>query len=172
MHEPPLIRWRYLVLINLAVAFYNVAVIWLMQLDIFPTWRFIPTSEFGRVQGQHFWRLFLVVFPKAGLAIVLAFLLYRLRPPGLPSQALKLGVVIQISLWLLTALLWGRWQGQIALPGSEPVPVLGPANYALYQKMLSTHWVRVALITAYGALSFWLAVRTFIREERLPDQTT
>ena len=40
------------------------------------------------------------------------------------------------------------------------------SNYELYLLFFNTHWIRVALITAYGVLAFWLSVRTFIRDER------
>lgn len=90
-------------------------------------------------------RLFFVVFPQAALATLGALAL--LRSLEIPKAALWLGLSIQLSLWLLTALLWGRWQGQIAL-GATPPGHLGPANAELYQLLVATHWLRVALITS------------------------
>lgn len=151
------------VLANVVVAAYNVAVIWLMQLIIYPSWAFIPTDQFGDAQGVHFWRLFLVVFPQAVLATVLAIMLWRRPPPEAPAVALRAGVVIQVALWVLTAALWGRWQGQLALGSADgavadgAVGPLGPANAELYQLLVNTHWLRVALITAHGVLAVWVA---------------
>jgi hypothetical protein len=31
-----------------------------------------------------------------------------------------------------------------------------------YLLLLGTHWLRVALITASGALAFWMAMRSFL----------
>ncbi|HEX6971518.1 MAG TPA: hypothetical protein VF234_04815 [Limnochordia bacterium] len=150
---------------NLAVSWYNVAVIWLMQLDIYPSWAYVPSEIFGRLQGMHFYQLFLTVYPQAILATVLSFVMLRRRPTGVARPLLVSGVVIQCSLWLLTALLWGRWQGQIALPTSTPTPALGPANTALYETLVQTHWLRVALITAYALIASTV-VRAALKEAR------
>lgn len=148
------------ILANLAVSAYNVAVIWLMQVIIYPSWPFVPTAAFPDAQGVHFWRLFIVVFPQAALATALAVLLLRRRPPGASVVALRLGLVVQVALWVLTAALWGRWQGEIAFAQGGAGDGFGPANARLYDLLVDTHWLRVALITAYMALAIWLARTT------------
>lgn len=150
---------RRLLVLNLAVSWYNVAVIWLMQTLIYPLWAYLPTAEFGAIQGRHFWWLFALVFPQAALATVLSLGLVR-RPPLCSLRwVLRLGVAIQIALWVLTAALWGRWQAQLALPGAAPTPLLGPADQGLYELLVDTHWLRVGLITAYALLASWLIVK-------------
>ena len=114
---------------------------------IYPSWAFVLSADFGHAQGEHFVRLFIVVFPQAALATLDSLALLRWRPGAVPPAALWVGLGIQLSLWLLTALLWGRWQGQIAL-GATPPGRLGPANAELYQLLVATHWLRVALITS------------------------
>lgn len=79
------LRWQALVLSNVIVASYNLAVIWLVQLDVFYTWRYIPTEVFGQVQGEHFWRLFIIVFPQAIAAFVIAVWLLRVRPESISA---------------------------------------------------------------------------------------
>lgn len=150
-------NWNTLVLANLALSFYNLAVIWLMQLDVFYTWRYIPTELFGQVQGEHFWKLFITVFPQAILTTLISGLLLKSRPVDVPTFPLVLGFGLQLLVWLLTAIMWGRWQGQIAIvPPHEVPPTIGPANYRLYQVLINTHWIRVAIITAYAVLAAWL----------------
>lgn len=145
------------VLTNLVVSAYNVAVIWLMQLIIYPSWAFIPTATFGEAQGIHFWRLFIVVFPQAALATGLAIAMWRRPPAGVPMTAVRLGLVTQVALWVLTAGLWGRWQGELAFADGGSATALGPADTQLYELLLNTHWLRVALITGYGFLAVWMA---------------
>lgn len=147
-----------LLVLNLVVSWYNVAVIWLMQTLIYPLWAYLPTAEFGAIQGRHFWWLFALVFPQATFATVLSLWLVRKRPPRTPRWALRLGAVIQLALWVLTAALWGRWQAQLALPNADPAPSLGPADHGLYELLVDTHWLRVGLITAYALLASWLVV--------------
>lgn len=163
-------RWHALVLANLALSFYNVAIIWTMQLDVFYSWRYIPSDLFGQAQGQHFLRLFITVFPQALLTTILAGLLLKLRPKAIMRWPLRLAFGLQLLLWLLTAILWGRWQGQIAtLPPGASAPMLGPANHRLYQTLLNTHWLRVGMITVYALIAAWLAKRTFLPSARSSD---
>ena len=44
-----------LLLLNLALAFYNVGAIWAHQVDIFPSWRLVGADNFERVHTFH-WR--------------------------------------------------------------------------------------------------------------------
>lgn len=150
-------------LVNLALSFYNVAIIWVMQLDVFYTWRYIPSELVGQAQGEHFGKLFITVFPQAVLATLISGVLLTRRPPGIPKSPLVFGFGLQMLVWLLTALLWGRWQAQIAVaPSGGTQPLLGPANYERYQVLIETHWIRVGMITAYAILAAWLASRTFL----------
>lgn len=168
MNNKPPNRFQFLVLTNLALSFYNLAVIWLMQMDVFYTWRYIPTELFGQVQGEHFRKLFITVFPQAILTTLISGLLLKRRPEYVPKFPLVFGLVLQLLVWLLTALMWGRWQGEIALTISSAGNnyTLGPANYKLYQLLVNTHWIRVGIITAYAILSAWLAGRTFLKIRR------
>lgn len=148
-----------LMVLNVGVSWYNVAVIWLMQTLIYPLWAYLPTADFGAIQGRHFWWLFALVFPQAVLATVLSWRLVRVRPSHISLWMLRLGIAIQLALWLLTAAFWGRWQAQIALPGAETTSLLGPADYGLYELLVNTHWLRVGLITTYALLASWIVVR-------------
>jgi hypothetical protein len=159
--------WYYLVFINVIVSFYNLAVIWLMQLDVFYSWRYIPSEVFevfevfGKMQGEHFWSLFVTVFPQAIVALVLSFLLIQYRHPVISLKCLWLGALLQILIWLLSAVFWGRWQGQIAIPLHSVVThSLGPANFELYQTLMKTHWLRVLLIPAYWILAVWIGLKS------------
>jgi hypothetical protein len=157
---------RWLLLGNLVVSWYNVAVIWLMQVMIYPSWALARTADFGDLQGFHFWRLFSVVFPQAGLSVLGAVAMLRWRPPRVSVRAVWLGISLQVAAWALTAAFWGRWQARIALPVPDrSLPAIGPANRDLYHTLLTTHWVRVALLTAYGALLFWMAASSFLSEQ-------
>lgn len=161
MKNKPLDGFRFLVLTNLALSFYNLAVIWIMQMDIFYTWRYIPTELFGQVQGEHFWKLFITVFPQAILTTLISGLLLKRRPEYVPKFPLVFGLLLQLLVWLLTALMWGRWQGEIALMTSSIVNKLGPANYELYELLINTHWIRVIIITTYAILASWIAMSVF-----------
>jgi GNAT superfamily N-acetyltransferase len=94
--------------------------------------------------------------------------LLKVRPEGISTNLLRLGVGVQMLIWVLTALLWGRWQGQIAIPTpTSSAQALGPANWQLYQTLHHTHWIRVGLITVYWILAVWLAWKAIERNSKV-----
>ncbi len=148
---------------NLAVAFYNMAAMWLFQLDVYPSWSGIPTADFGPAQNTHLLAVAAAVFPPALAATVFATILVVTRPRTYPAGLLRAGLVLQTVTWALTAFVFGPWQGRLTEGGAsvDVAPrALGPANEHAYHAFVYTHWVRVALVTAYAALAWWLAVRT------------
>ena len=151
---------RWLLLINLAVSFYSVGAIWLMQGLIYPLWSDVSTRDFPSFQNEHLVHLFYVVFPQAGVAVLLALAMLWWRPPYVPRWALWLAVGLQAAWIIGTILWWGQWQAQLATPVG-PLPVMGPPNAALFQQLLTTHWIRVAIISAAGVLAFWMTVVSF-----------
>ena len=53
---------------------------------------------------------------------------------------------------VLTALMWGRWQAALS---TDPLGAHSP----FLEKILSTHWIRTALVTAYALILFvWVAL--------------
>lgn len=71
------------------------------------------------------------------------------RPPGVPSWALWLGFGLQIVLYGLTAVLWGPLMARLSTAD-------GGLVLPLYRKLMVNHWLRVAIVTAYGILLFWM----------------
>ena len=136
-------------LLNLALAFYNVGTIWAHEVDIFRSWKLVPPDAFQRVQAVHWRKLPYWVLLPVGLGLVGSISLIWYKPVHSPAWAVWCALGCQIAAHVLTALLWGRWQAKLS---KDP---LGPASPYL-AKILSTHWIRTMLINAYGAiLLFW-----------------
>ena len=55
-------------LLNLALAFYNVGTIWAHEVDIFRSWKLVDANSFARVQGAHWRKLPYWIFLPVGLA--------------------------------------------------------------------------------------------------------
>jgi hypothetical protein len=147
---------RWLLLFNLAAGFYGVGNVWLVQLTCYPLWTYVGPAEYEAY--HNFWWHSIwgdILFPSV-LAFLGAIAMLRWRPFGVPKGALWLGVGLQVLLWVLTALMWGRWMAQL-------IQVSGPVYGALFHKMLVTHWLRVAIVTGYGILQFWI-VSVSLRE--------
>ena len=87
-----------------------------------------------------------IVLAPALLVFLGALLIIRWRPPGVPGWETWLGAGPQLAVALGTGLWWGPIMAGLERPGGG----LSPERYSL---LLSTHWLRVAIVTAYGLLS-------------------
>jgi len=134
-------------MLNLALAFYNVGTIWAHEVDIFRSWKLLPTDAFHRVQEVHWRKLPYWVLLPVGLALVGSVSLIWYHPQNSPVWAVWSALGCQTASHILTAILWGRWQAKLS---KDP---LGPASPYL-GKTLSTHWIRTLLINAYAFILF------------------
>lgn len=131
---------RFLIL-NLALAFYNVGTIWAHEVDIFRTWRLVDRGSFHRIQAAHWRKLPYWVFIPVGLALAGSTALIWFHPARSPSWGIWGGVGFQLASLVLTGALWGPWQA--ALSRDEQ----GPESRYL-ARILETHWLRTLLVNA------------------------
>jgi len=140
---------RVFLLLNLALAFYNVGTIWAHEVDIFRSWKLVPQDAFHNVQAVHWRKLPYWVLLPVGLGLAGSIALIWYRPVDSPAWAVWCALACQIAAHVLTALMWGPWQAKLS---KDP---LGPTSPYL-ARILSTHWIRTMLINANGAvLLFW-----------------
>lgn len=140
-------------LLNLALAFYNVGTIWAHEVDIFRTWALlVDPSTFHAVQRVHWRKLPYWIFTPVGLALLGSIALVWYHPAYLPAWAIWGVLGCQIASIALTAAFWGRWQARLA---QDPLGSQSPH----LAKILRTHWVRTLLITAYAVLMLLWAIR-------------
>lgn len=77
-------------------------------------------------------------------------------PPGVPRWVVWLALAVQVVTYVATAFWWGP--GQALLHGAK----LADGSLDPYDRQLvMTNWLRVALITAAGALELWIAAKRF-----------
>jgi len=134
-------------LLNLAVAFYNMGTIWAHEVDIFRSWRLLAPSDFHRVQRAHWRKLPWWVLLPAGLSFVGSLVLIAYRPVHSPPWALWSLLCCQVAAYGLTAAFWGPWQAKLS---KDP---LGSGSPFLV-RILATHWIRTSLITAVAVILF------------------
>jgi hypothetical protein len=158
-----------LLLINLALGFYGFGVVWMVQLSAYPLWAYVGLNE---IQAYHnaWWQSIWgpVLFP-AGMEFVGALLMIRWRPKYVSTRAVWLGVILQIA-WVVGTAIW--WAPLMMSLGS----VRGEFSAIQYGELLTTHWIRVGLLTGYAVLIFWMAAKSWIKpmepEERSPPATS
>jgi hypothetical protein len=119
-------------LLNLALAFYNVGTIWAHEVDIFRSWKLIDPKDFPAVQSTHWKKLRYWIFTPVGLTFAGAVALIWYHPVGSPSWAIWGNIGCQLLALILTAALWGRWQASLS---RDP---LGSHSHYL-NRILATH---------------------------------
>lgn len=144
---------KIFLLLVLVTSFYNIGVIWLMEVEIFPSWKLMDFESYKIVRGAHWKNLPFAVFIPAAITLVGSIGLLKFHPYKTPSWTLWIGFAIQLLTYILTGFMWGRWQAELTFGE------LGPDSDVL-NKLLSTHWIRTMLLTGYGLVMFWATVKT------------
>ncbi len=139
-------------LLNLVLAFYNVGTIWAMEVDIFRSWRPLDPGTFLSVQTIHWKKLPYWIFIPVILAFVGSIILFWYHPDSIPTWEIWAVFLIQLISHILTAIFWGQWQAKLSkdkLGGASPY----------LEKILRTHWIRTALINAYGLMLLFITIQ-------------
>jgi len=145
---------KIFLLANMALAFYLVGAIWAHEVDIFRSWKLVDANSFHAVQRAHWEKLVYWVFIPLGLALLGSVGLVWFHPSGSPSWAIKSNLGLLVSALFLTTIFWGRWQMKLSEDSA--------GRDSIYlDKILKTHWVRTALVSAYGLVMLAWAIVLF-----------
>ena len=150
---------QWVQLISLAASCYNVGTILMTQLG-YRLWARVGHAEFADYHKAWWygWRgIQPIAFPSGIIATLGALAQLGWRSPRVPSWLVWLNITMWMQAWITTALWWGRWQAELKQARQEDGS-LDP----LFRRLLTTHWLRVALFTAGGVLQFWMAVKSFL----------
>jgi len=146
MHFPD-----WVLICTLALAWYHVGIIWLVQVIAWPLFAHVGRNEF---EGYHlaWWRgIRYVIFVPSALILAGIILLLRFPPAGVPMATLWTSLGLYVLIYVLTAAWWGPQQAKLKDPTSTRLKLI-----------LRTHWVRTALVSGLG-LSLLLALIARVR---------
>jgi hypothetical protein len=137
-------------LANMALACYNVGIIWAHEIDIFRSWRLLDLETFRAVQTRHWKNLPYWVFGPVSVSLAGSVALVWYHPARSMAWAIWGNLGCQLLSHLLTALMWGRWQAALSVDPSGP-------RSPFLDRILRTHWIRTALINAHALILFvWM----------------
>jgi hypothetical protein len=146
-------KTQWLLLGTCALSFYGMGQVWLVQLSSYRLWAYVGESEF-RSYHQAWWRsIWGVILAPAVLLLIGALLMLWWRAPGVPVWATWLGAALQIALLLGTAAWWGPLMARLETDAGG----LSPERYHL---LMTTHWIRVGIVSAYGLLALWMLTQS------------
>ncbi len=133
-------------IINLAIGFYAVGIVWANEVDIFRSWQHIhDVGDFREVWHAHWRKLWYWGLIPVGMEFAGAIGLIFFPPDGSPAWAIWGNFSCQLLSLVLTVLFWEQWQAKLS---GDP---LGPRSPYL-AKIYRTHWVRASLTTAYAMI--------------------
>jgi hypothetical protein len=144
---------QLLLLMTSALALYGIGQVWLVQMSSYRLWAFVGPREFSAYHMAWWRSIWGVVLAPAALVFLGAVLMLWWRAPGVPLWAVWLGLGLQIALAAGTAAWWGPLMARL----EDASGGLLRNRYAL---LMETHWLRVAIVTAYGLLTLWMLARS------------
>jgi hypothetical protein len=136
-----------------ALSWFNAGVVWLIQFSCYPLWPYVGRSEFWNYHGVWWQSTWGVVFVPSAVAVAGSILLLRLAPRKLPRWSLWLGLGVQIAVQLVTV----TWLWPL---DRSMAHVTGGLNLFAYEELMAANWLRIALVTAYAVLTYWMLSRS------------
>jgi hypothetical protein len=146
-------RNQWVLIMTVFLSVYGVGQIWLVQLSSYKLWAYVGAGEF---QAYHWawWRsIWFVVMGPTVLVFLGSVLMLWMRPVGVPSRAIWLGFALEGLICLGTVIWWGPLMARLANPETGLI-------LPLYRELMLTRWIRVALVTSYGLLAFWMLLKS------------
>lgn len=142
---------QWLLFITALLSVWNAGIVWFTQIAVYPLW---PLVDAGHFHDYHlsWWHDMWPTFGPVVLMFACSIVLIRVRPPWVPKWLLWAGVLLQMTVHVLTALYWAPIQATMATPEGMSV--------FKYQKLVGTHWWRVGFFFVYAALTIWMVGRS------------
>jgi len=140
---------QWLLLATCALAFYSAGQVWLVQLSSYPLWTHVGAGEFHTYHHAWWRSIWGVVLAPAALVSLASLAMLWLRAPEVPAAAAWAGVALQVALILGTAIWWGPLMARLEAPD-------GGLLMDRYELLMTTHWLRVAIVSAYALLVLWM----------------
>lgn len=125
---------------------WNTGIVWFAQIAIYPLWPLVGSQRFHDYHLA-WWHDMWPSFGPVVLMLIGSVILLLMRPDGIPRWSLRAGVLLQVTVHLLTAFFWAPIQAAMATDAGM--------SWTKYEQLMSTHWLRVAFFFAYGILMLW-----------------
>lgn len=135
-----------LFLLNLISTWYMVGLIWMVQIVHYKMFDRVGEDVFVKYAVDHARLITPIVAIPMLIELATAAGLLAVAPPGVSKVALSVGLGLVLLVWASTAALQVPCHEQLA----------GGFDAAIYQKLVSTNWIRTIGWSARGALTaYW-----------------
>ena len=133
-----------LLLSHAGVTLVMVGIMWAVQLAIYPQFRSVPADSFVPYITEHSARIIAVLAPFAPVEIILALLVWVVRPDGTSGWVAFLAGLVLAAAWIATGLFYAPIHGRLQRLGHDQ---------HLIERLIVTNWFRTGLWTMRGVLA-------------------
>jgi hypothetical protein len=148
-HSMPASWW--LLFATALLSIWNAGIVWFVQIGVYPLWPFVGPKEF-QTYHLRWWRYMQPAFGPVVLMFLCSVALLFLRPQGILTEFLWLGIALQIGVHSLTVTYWAPIQAALATPEGM--------SHQKYKQLMGTHWWRVGFFAAHALLMVWMVSRS------------
>lgn len=146
-------RDQWLLLITSALGLYAVGNVWLVQLVCYRLWPQVGQLEAFNYHIAWWHSIWGVLFGPMAIVVLSAVALLWKRPSNLNARLVWLGFALLVLTGIGTGAWWAPLMARLVTPD-------GRMALRDYQLLMSTHWIRVALISGYGITSFYMLIKS------------
>ena len=140
-------RGLWLLFITAMLSVWNAGIVWFTQLAVYPLWPLVDAQHFHDFHLT-WWHDMWPAFAPVVLMLFCSVALLWVRPKGISTWLVGVGIALQATVHLLTAFFWAPIQAAMATPHGM--------SLLKYQQLMNTHWCRVGLFVTYAALKVWM----------------
>lgn len=123
-------------------------VIWFVQVVHYPLFAKTGRSEFGAYEQQHTALTAWVVAPPMLLELATAVLLFWLKPTGVSTGQLSIGLALLVVIWLSTALIQVPCHNRLSQS----------FDAAVHRRLVVSNWIRTIAWSLRALLVLWMAM--------------
>ena len=146
---PAIIRGRQLLFVTSALGLYAVGNIWFVHLVCYGLWPYVGKQEAYAYHIAWWHSIWGVLFVPAGIVLLGSIAMMRIRPNGVPRSTAWIGLDLQLLVYVITGAWFGPLMARLATPEAG-------LSLPLYHLLMTTHWARLGLFTAYGLLCCYM----------------
>lgn len=146
-------RGQWLLLVTSAFGLYAVGNVWLVQIVCYRLWPLVGQREAFSYHIAWWHSIWGVLFGPSAIVVLGAVALLWMHPSNVSVRPVWLGLALLLLTSIGTAAWWAPLMARLVAP--DGAMLLGD-----YQLLMSTHWIRVALISAYGILYFYILIKS------------
>ena len=136
----------FIFLLQVAATLFMVGLIWFVQIVHYPLFEQVNAENFAKYEDGHRRLTIMVVMPVMLVEAGTAVLLVWLRPEGVSTFQVWLGLGLVLLIWLSTAYLQVP-QHSILSRGFDP---------EAYRFLLKSNWLRTLAWSVRGILVLWM----------------